>query len=357
MSQGGAEICQNCGKRVYPQERVPLKTKILHKQCLKCETCGLTLNVQTYKTFQGKVLCKNHYAEEDAKTQVLTTFYADISITKDDTDKKKDTKGGQTAKKKDDKKDKKNAKDEKPVVKKDEKKDDKKQDVKVEDKKEEKKEDVKVVEQKIEKKEDIVVEQRIEKKEEMKEEKKNQSQVTPGVSSGYLPINSVEENLEQSNSSQPAPPPSNSNPMPPLEKVESFQSMAAIPFTEAISKHGLQFHEVIPSEQEQAQVGWHARISRNDAHDKLKSQPQGTFLIRWSDNTNSFVLSYRNSAAPGGVENTAFIFPAQGGGINVKRDDESVIPFASLLEYVRYMQLKGYITNPTDTNVYGFTKQ
>jgi hypothetical protein len=57
--------CSKCGKSVYEIEGLtagpPNKTKIYHKICFKCYTCGWQLNLTNYKFWEDQPYCKNHY--------------------------------------------------------------------------------------------------------------------------------------------------------------------------------------------------------------------------------------------------------------------------------------------------------
>ena len=62
-------------------------------------------------------------------------------------------------------------------------------------------------------------------------------------------------------------------------------------------------------------VGWVGFISREEAEQKLKDKHPGTYLIRWSNNANSYVLSYRLKNS---IQNVAFIKLQQDGGYKFK---------------------------------------
>lgn len=53
---------------------------------------------------------------------------------------------------------------------------------------------------------------------------------------------------------------------------------------------------------------------RAEADAKLKNQPQGTFLVRWSDRTHSYVLSYNNDPIRNNIVHLAYIMPMNGKG-------------------------------------------
>jgi len=124
-----------------------------------------------------------------------------------------------------------------------------------------------------------------------------------------------------------------------------------IPTPANLASRTYRFNEIVPPNKDQQLIGWHGKISRDDSARLLKFQTQGTFLIRWSERANSYVLSYKDRSAPGELENVGFIYPHEG-NVLVRRDDETVTPFDSLLTYVKYMQGKGLISEPIETNQY-----
>jgi len=57
--------CCICDKTTYQLEGLtagpPGKTKVYHKLCFKCATCGWQLNLTNYKFWDDQPYCKNHY--------------------------------------------------------------------------------------------------------------------------------------------------------------------------------------------------------------------------------------------------------------------------------------------------------
>ncbi|PAA57104.1 hypothetical protein BOX15_Mlig032197g1 [Macrostomum lignano] len=62
--------CTACGKTVYPLEQLKCLDQIWHKQCFKCEVCGMTLNMKNYKGLEKKPYCSAHYPQPKAYTFV-----------------------------------------------------------------------------------------------------------------------------------------------------------------------------------------------------------------------------------------------------------------------------------------------
>ncbi|XP_076324480.1 LIM and SH3 domain protein Lasp isoform X4 [Tachypleus tridentatus] len=52
--------CARCEKTVYPLEELKCLDKIWHKGCFKCQECGMTLNMKTYKGFNKLPYCNAH---------------------------------------------------------------------------------------------------------------------------------------------------------------------------------------------------------------------------------------------------------------------------------------------------------
>jgi len=91
-------------------------------------------------------------------------------------------------------------------------------------------------------------------------------------------------------------------------------------------------------------IGWMADISRADAEDKLKSSPGGdVFMMRFSRNADSYVLSYRQGSK---ISHIAYIHPADEGRVSVDRDDGTTTLYRSLHAYIEAMQLAGIIGDP-----------
>ncbi|XP_076309041.1 LIM and SH3 domain protein F42H10.3-like isoform X2 [Tachypleus tridentatus] len=55
-----AKRCARCEKIVYPLEELKCLDKIWHKGCFKCQECGMTLNMKTYKGFNKLPYCNAH---------------------------------------------------------------------------------------------------------------------------------------------------------------------------------------------------------------------------------------------------------------------------------------------------------
>ncbi|XP_076331959.1 LIM and SH3 domain protein F42H10.3-like [Tachypleus tridentatus] len=55
-----AKKCARCDKTVYPLEELKCLDKIWHKGCFKCQECGMTVNMKTYKGFNKLPYCNVH---------------------------------------------------------------------------------------------------------------------------------------------------------------------------------------------------------------------------------------------------------------------------------------------------------
>merc|ERR1712125_277748 len=49
--------CYVCGKTAYPLESYSAADNTFHKLCFRCKGCNVTLNVGTFKAFEGSVYC------------------------------------------------------------------------------------------------------------------------------------------------------------------------------------------------------------------------------------------------------------------------------------------------------------
>lgn len=84
-------------------------------------------------------------------------------------------------------------------------------------------------------------------------------------------------------------------------------------------------------------IAWNGNISREETEKILAKQPPGTFLTRWSENSNSYVISYKRE--DGKFGHIAHIHPtgvAQ--GITVTRKDGSTAEYKDLSEYVQLLK-------------------
>jgi hypothetical protein len=105
---------------------------------------------------------------------------------------------------------------------------------------------------------------------------------------------------------------------------------------------------VVLTESLQAAIGWTGDISREESEQLLRGTPLGTFLMRWSFNVRSYVLSYRGE---GGYFHIRDILPYEG-KIKVIKEDNRVLCFETLVDYVNSMKKQNIITNPLDLRTY-----
>jgi len=62
--------CARCEKTVYPIEELKCLDKIWHKGCFKCQECGMTLNMKSYKGFNKSPYCNAHVPQVKPTTTV-----------------------------------------------------------------------------------------------------------------------------------------------------------------------------------------------------------------------------------------------------------------------------------------------
>ncbi|XP_033220286.1 LIM and SH3 domain protein F42H10.3 isoform X2 [Belonocnema kinseyi] len=67
-----SKTCARCEKTVYPIEELKCLDKTWHKQCFKCQGCGMTLNMRTYKGFNKIPYCEAHVPKAKATTMAET---------------------------------------------------------------------------------------------------------------------------------------------------------------------------------------------------------------------------------------------------------------------------------------------
>ncbi|XP_053569937.1 nebulette [Bombina bombina] len=60
--------CAQCGRVVYPTEKVNCLDKFWHKGCFHCEVCKMTLNMNNYKGYDKKPYCNAHYPKQSFTT-------------------------------------------------------------------------------------------------------------------------------------------------------------------------------------------------------------------------------------------------------------------------------------------------
>lgn len=64
-AQAGSQSnqCGVCSKTVFFMEQILIDDKPLHKTCLKCDHCKMTLKLGTYASLEGKYYCKPHFKQ------------------------------------------------------------------------------------------------------------------------------------------------------------------------------------------------------------------------------------------------------------------------------------------------------
>ncbi|XP_059058862.1 LIM and SH3 domain protein 1 [Achroia grisella] len=66
------KTCARCEKTVYPTEELKCLDKVWHKGCFKCQECGMTLNMRTYKGYGKLPYCEAHVPKAKHTTMAET---------------------------------------------------------------------------------------------------------------------------------------------------------------------------------------------------------------------------------------------------------------------------------------------
>ncbi|XP_061726386.1 LIM and SH3 domain protein Lasp isoform X2 [Cydia pomonella] len=66
------KTCARCEKTVYPTEELKCLDKAWHKGCFKCQECGMTLNMRTYKGYGKLPYCEAHVPKAKHTTMAET---------------------------------------------------------------------------------------------------------------------------------------------------------------------------------------------------------------------------------------------------------------------------------------------
>jgi len=101
----------------------------------------------------------------------------------------------------------------------------------------------------------------------------------------------------------------------------------------------------VPVDANLKKIAWRGNITRVEAEDLLELKPEGTFLIRWSNNTMSYVLSVMKG---GLVQHISGLTPGAQGQISVVKDNGTVTTFTNLESYIDRMHSLGIVTQPLD---------
>jgi len=159
----------------------------------------------------------------------------------------------------------------------------------------------------------------------------------PVKSTTTQPVKSTTTQPVKSTTTQPSNPPT-TQPVKATTTPNSPTRVASNPPVK-VSSDG-----ITPPIEWQKLIGWCGTISRQQAEDILKPKPIGNFLLRYSENAKSYVLSYTR---PGpSYIHSAGIFPAANGMVNVEVDKGINVSYVNLLEFVTQTRNKKLISSP-----------
>jgi hypothetical protein len=91
--------------------------------------------------------------------------------------------------------------------------------------------------------------------------------------------------------------------------------------------------------------GYRGCISREEAEALLKDKATGTFLVRWSERANSYVISYVTSS--GSATHVADINEQDDGTVSVTTKRGKVY-YHTIEEFVSFLQSQGTLSKPIE---------
>src|SRR5690606_30831558 len=86
--------------------------------------------------------------------------------------------------------------------------------------------------------------------------------------------------------------------------------------------------EVTPNSKDFFAIAWVGTLGRTEVEECLSKELAGTFVVRWSPNAKSYVLSYKDITTSQ-VTHIASITPVGEGKITILRQGEGLKPFNS----------------------------
>jgi len=90
-------------------------------------------------------------------------------------------------------------------------------------------------------------------------------------------------------------------------------------------------------------IGWVGELERKDCESKLKGATLGTFMLRWSRTTSSYVLTYQSNSS---IVHIAYIKPDSTGHITVDKEDGKKAHYDNIYDYISAMKESNIITQP-----------
>ncbi|KAF5400612.1 LIM zinc-binding domain-containing Nebulette [Paragonimus heterotremus] len=65
--------CTQCKEIVYPLEQIKCLDQIWHRKCFRCHSCGMALNMSSYRGYEKKPYCSAHYPQPKRFTVISDT--------------------------------------------------------------------------------------------------------------------------------------------------------------------------------------------------------------------------------------------------------------------------------------------
>jgi len=134
------------------------------------------------------------------------------------------------------------------------------------------------------------------------------------------------------------------------QKLAPIDSPIPLRRMKSSNNEELSLSDTIPAQEIIHKIGWVGFLSRVDSENLLRNKAVGTFLIRWSTSSNSYVLSFVGSSRQ--VENCAYINLLDSKGrISVTHENDEKTEYENLAHYIDYQTKSGLISKPIEVTL------